>query len=115
MPLNTNIQAVAARVTLRCTLTVCSVYSSQNYALTKDGLNKLLQQLPASVLLLGVFNAYSEAWGCRREGPRGKMLLEFTVENNLNILNDGSPTRIADNAESAIDLSIATSHLETDI
>ena len=32
----------------------------------------------------------------------------FLSDNNLNILNDGSPTRIADSSDTAIDLSLCS-------
>ncbi|WP_370738168.1 endonuclease/exonuclease/phosphatase family protein, partial [Solemya elarraichensis gill symbiont] len=54
--LNTNIPAVAMRVTLHKVFTVCCLYLSPNNTYTSSDLNRLLEQLPSSCLLLGDFN-----------------------------------------------------------
>ena len=62
--LHTNLQAVAAQVTIHQTITVCSIYIPPRYKLRKDEIDQLTNQLPTPILLLGDFNAHSGLWGC---------------------------------------------------
>ena len=55
--LNTNLQAVATRVTLNVTFTICSIYIPPPDIITITDLDNILQQLPQPAILLGDFNA----------------------------------------------------------
>ena len=57
-------------------------------------------------LIVGDFNAYSLQWGSASTDSRELIIEAFLSENYFNILNNGSPARIADNNETAIDLSL---------
>ena len=69
-------------------------------------LEALIQQLPAPLVLVEDFNRHNRMWGSNDNDARGKMIERVICNNNLNVLNNGAPTRIKDNAESAIDLTI---------
>ncbi|ELT93971.1 hypothetical protein CAPTEDRAFT_226222 [Capitella teleta] len=60
IPLTTNLQAVAVRVTLHRLLTVCSIYlpPGRSHGDLVE-LDRLVQQLPPPLLLLGDFNAHN--------------------------------------------------------
>ena len=112
--LNCELQAVAAIIHLGINITVCSIYTSRSHNLTINTLQEVINQLPTPIMLLGDFNSYSTMWGCRTTDARGRTIEEILDQNQLNILNTGTPTRISYNTESAIDLSIVTPHLATD-
>ena len=60
-------------------------------------------------------NAHHTLWGGTRTDSRGRKLLEFTNNNNLNILNTKEPTRVSPKGKpSAIDLSIVSPELTMD-
>ena len=52
-------------------------------------------------------------WGSDTTDARGKIIEQILSEYNLNILNNGAPTRIWGNSETAMDLSICTPRLQT--
>ncbi|GFO12518.1 RNA-directed DNA polymerase from mobile element jockey [Plakobranchus ocellatus] len=108
--LKTGLHAAAATISLEKTLTVCSLYLPPNSPVSKLSLAGLFEQLPKPFLVLGDFNAYSPAWGDSRRDGRGRMLEEFTAENDLIILNSGEQTFVhsAYHSTSAIDLAVAS-------
>ena len=70
VPINTNLQAVAVRVTI----TVCSIYLPPSQSCNLSDLENLFTQLPTPVLLLGDFNAHSPVWGSNKVDRRGKIV-----------------------------------------
>ena len=110
--LNTNIQAVAARVDIGHAVTVCSLYSAGAHQLTRQMLNNLFDQLADPVIIMGDFNAHNTAWNCQNTNERGRMLERVIAERNLNILNDGTPTRVSGEEESVIDISGCSPRLQ---
>ena len=46
---------------------------------------------------------------------RGREVEQFIAHNNINVMNNGAPTRIVDQAESAIDLLLCSPQLDTDL
>ena len=113
--LNTQMQAVAASVQLIKAITICNIYASGNHEFTEHMLEALIQQLPDPVLLLGDFNGHNRIWGINDNDARDKMIERVICNNYLNVLNNGAPTRIKDNAESAIDLTIVSPELQMDL
>ena len=63
--LNTNMQAVTISATLHKTITVCSVYIPPNEEPKELELNKLIEQLPRSFVIMGDFNSHNEIWGSK--------------------------------------------------
>ena len=104
--LSTPLQAIAVQVYLGFNVTICSIYNSRSHTLNKQLLENLLQQLPSPVMLLGDLNAYNTMWGSISTDTRGREVERFLNTSGLNILNDGSNTRIGTISDSAIDLSI---------
>jgi len=68
----------------------------------------IFHQLPPPVLLLEDFNSYHETWGCARADPRGVIMANTIESLNLVLLNNGQPTRITLNSETAIKISICS-------
>ena len=111
--LQTPMQAVAASIRIKNKLvTICSLYSSQSHPLTLELLNQLKAQLPSPVLIMGDLNAYSAEWGSADTRTRGRVVEQFMRENDLNILNNGAPTRVAYQVETAVDVTICSPALE---
>jgi hypothetical protein len=52
-------------------------------------------------------------WGSTGTNPRGKILMEYLVGSNLNILNRGNePTFVVRNRKEVIDLTLGTNNIE---
>ena len=110
LSLQTCLQAVAIRVTLRKTITVCSIYLPPSMAFNSNDFNDLLSQLPFAVLITGDFNPHSTLWGGTKLNRRGKMVEDILTKHNLCVLNDISTTYIhrATGSSSAVDLTICS-------
>jgi Endonuclease-reverse transcriptase len=114
----TPLNAVACRVGLSKETTVCSIYlppSEPTTTLERD-LNDLLSQLPQPVILTGDLNAHNFVWGARSENDRGRIIEDFSNNNNLIILNTDEPTyySCAYRSTSALDLTLVSPELATD-
>ena len=114
--INTNLHAVAAKVSFKNCITICSLYLPPNTNISKTALTELFGQLPKPFLVLGDYNAHSPSWGDSRRDGRGAMLEEFIHENNYIVLNSGEQTFIhsGHHTTSAIDLSVASPSIATD-
>ena len=86
--IKTNLQAVAARITLQRTITLCSIYLPPSSPINARDLDDLIDKFPAPILLMGDFNAHSTLWGCQALDARGKIIEDFIANNNLCYLNN---------------------------
>ena len=86
--LQTCLQAVAIRVTLRKIITICSIYLLPSMAFNSNDFNDLLSQLPPPVLITGDFNSHSTLWGGTKLDRRGKMVEGILTKHRLCALND---------------------------
>ena len=109
IPLNTNLQAVAAKVYWGKQYTVCSVYLP-HIDVTKQEIQDLIDQLPTPFLILGDFNARSTQWGDTLVNGKGQIIEDILFDNDVILLNNNQPTHyhIQTNTYSNIDLSIAS-------
>lgn len=101
-------QAVAVRANLGQNITICSIYISRNHKVSQQSLQQLCQQLTPPFIVMGDFNGYNTLWGSETTDCRGRLLEDFIMHNNVNILNDGTPTRITHISETAIDLTLCS-------
>ena len=92
IPLNTNMQAVAVRVTLHRVITVCSVYIPPNSKIDKKQLEDLTSQLPTPFILLGDFNGHNPMWGCNDFNNVGTIIEDFISANNICLMNNKKAT-----------------------
>ena len=115
--LSTTLTAIAAQITINSTFTICNIYLPPSRTIDRGLLQNLYQQLPQPCLIVGDFNAHSRLWDSTRQNPdqRGSIIENFINSKNLILLNNGDPTRIQGPHESAIDLSICSPRLSTEI
>ena len=72
--LNTDLQAVAVRITLDTTSTLCLVYIPPSTALSLAQLKKIADQLPTPFIIMGDFNGHNPLWGSKTTTDKGKKL-----------------------------------------
>ena len=108
--LNTNLQAVAVKITLSFVFTICSIYAPPNKCIDIKDLEHLLSQIQEPVMILGDFNSHNPLWGSDHLSPKGRVIESFISQNDLCLYNDGSSTFIhsGNGTYSAIDLSFAS-------
>ena len=70
----TDLQAVAASVTLEKEITLCPVYIPPSFSFRSEHLNSLLQQLPSPYMLLGDFNGHNVLLGGNDNDHRGELI-----------------------------------------
>ena len=109
--LSTNSQAIAIRINIGQLITICNVYNSGTHNFNDNIICDLIDQRPSPYILLGDFNSHNTNWGCRNTDNRGVILERIVTDKNLCVLNNGAPTRIGYNSESAIDITICTATL----
>lgn len=82
-----------------------------NFSLSE--IKSILNEIPSPFYISGDFNAHNFAWGSEKTDGRGSLIMDLIDDLNLNILNDGSITRIAvpPNNHSCVDLSLCSNNL----
>ncbi|KXJ69166.1 hypothetical protein RP20_CCG028398 [Aedes albopictus] len=120
IPLQTNIQAVAVQLFVPVKITVASIYLPPKDKDAASLMQKLLDELPKPILLLGDLNAHHTAWGSRCSGAtearkRGEQIFELVVQNDMIVLNNGSHTRIdpVTGNTQALDVSLCSTSVAT--
>ena len=108
---NSGLHASIAKIGIPWNVTVVQHNLSNQQLIGK--LNHLLLTLEPPFLFCGDFNAAHEVWGSKKSKYRGGLMLEWAVDNDLLVLNDGSPTHYHNTTGSftAIDVSFASNSL----
>ena len=116
IPLNTNLQVIALRVTLHKTITLCSIYLPPQSNFTSLELINLTNQLPSPYVIMGDFNGHNPLWGSNTTDAKGKRIEDFLEDQALCLLNDGSKTYLHPGygTYSAIDLTLTVPDLMLD-
>ena len=70
--LRTNLQAVAVKIKLHKSITICSLYLPPKEQIDRLELDNLFQQLPGNVLVLGDYNAHNTLWHSSHTCTRGR-------------------------------------------
>ncbi|VDI50079.1 Hypothetical predicted protein [Mytilus galloprovincialis] len=114
--LTTDLQAVAIRLSLDKTITLCSIYIPPNSIIDKAKLKNLTDQLPSPFILMGDFNAHNPLWGSKTHNAKGKIIEDFVSQEGLCIFNDGSNTYLhpGNGSYSSIDITICDPSLLLD-
>ena len=92
-------------------------YYNPCHTIMPSVLKEFLQDSHKNVLIVGDFNSHNSIWGSNKVDNNGKLIEEFLNQNDLVLLNDGSPTRydMRFNSYSHIDLSISSSNIANKI
>ena len=115
IPLNTNLQAVAVKVTLHRTIHVCSIYLPPGDRFNMADIEHLISQLPKPFIIMGDFNSHSNGWGCRDTDQKGR-IIDVINRNNLLLYNNKSYTYLhpGTGTYSDIDLTLADASIFLD-
>ena len=114
--LNTNLQAVAVRLTLHVAVTLCSLYIPPSQNVQQTDLDSLVEQLPKPFIIMGDLNGHNPLWGSHDVNNKGKNIEKLLSDHQLCIFNDGANTYLhpATGTYTAIDLSITNPELIQD-
>lgn len=101
---------VAVRVN---NVSYASVYIPKPSSAALQEMSDIFCSLKSPVLIMGDFNCHHQTWGCGVNKSDGVRLLQILDDNNLCVLNTGTPTRRTKPNElpSAVDLSICSPSL----
>ena len=88
------LQAVAVRVQLHATVTICNIYSPGSQALKQQQLTEIYNQLPQPCITQGDFNAHNNLWGSNHTDSRGRLVEAFLGQHDINFMNNAALTRI---------------------
>ena len=83
VPLRTSLHAVAVRIFLRRSYTVCSLYLAPCVPIARDYLVELLRELSEPLLLVGDFNIRHRSMSDTVTAPKSAMLLSVTLDFSL--------------------------------
>ena len=110
LDLNTSLQAVAVKVKLDKSITICSLYLPPQEPIDQTELDNLFTQLTGNVLVLVDYNAHNVLWHSSHTNTRGRIIERVVSRNNLVCLNGTDATHLdaTSLSESNIDLSIAS-------
>ena len=116
LELDTELQAVAVKVSLHKTITVCNVYIPPRFNVAQSDLVNLVNQLPAPFLFIGDFNAHSDLWGCSSCNSLCNKVEHLLESSNICLLNDKSRTYFhhASGSFTSIDLSLCSASVFLD-
>lgn len=111
--LNTNLQAVAAKIHHHFAFSICNLYLPQDPSIEVHHLLEILNQLPRPVLFVGDLNGHNPLWGSKDLNSRGKKIENFIELSDLLLLNTTQPTYLSSTygTFSSLDLSLCSSAL----
>ena len=117
--LNTKFQAIAIHAYLHKRITICNIYINPQQNFSQADLEHLSQQLPRPYILTGDFNSHHTLWYGLEPDARGKVIENFILENDINILDENENTyeiyRDGILYKSHIDLTLVTPDLQPDL
>ena len=86
------------------------IYIPPHSSPDRHSIENLLHQLPPPYILLGDFNAHHPLWGSQKHNPKGILIENILLNNNITLLNHKNPTYIhpATGSLSSIDLTLCS-------
>lgn len=85
-------QYISITVKRRLTITVVGAYLSPSSRFDHTRLQGILSATSHPCIIIGDFNAHHTIWGSSKTNVKGRKLVSFASDNQLFLLNDGSPT-----------------------
>ena len=116
--INTELQAIAVRITSFKPITICTIYLPPGDNITLNQLTNLQNQLPIPYIIVGDFNAHSPMWGITDSTDlKGKIIEDLLTKTNTFLLNDTSPTYLipASLKTTSVDLTMCSPDLATSL
>ena len=94
-------------------INILSFYCPPSVRFNKTKFNNLIKNISGPVIVAGDFNAHHTVWGCSSVDSRARDIIDVMEENDLVLLNDGSPTTIGSNLwrPNGLDLTMVSSSL----
>lgn len=94
-------------------VTIVSIYKPPDKSATRTEWSSILSSFRSRTFIGGDFNAHHQLWGRVKNDRQGNLLAEAIEQENIIVLNDGSPTRISKPKQppSAVDVSLVTPDL----
>uniref|UniRef100_L7M0K7 Putative tick transposon n=1 Tax=Rhipicephalus pulchellus TaxID=72859 RepID=L7M0K7_RHIPC len=110
IPMHSSNENVSITLKLkRRTISVIGGYISPSGRFDAGYLKLVIDSSQGPHIIVGDFNAHHHLWGSSVISTRGRQLLDFTSNNGLHILNDGSPTYFRGTTySSCLDLAISS-------
>lgn len=108
--LNTTMEAVAVRIQLPTSLTICNIYIPPDNTVDLEEIRHIYTQMTPPMIFVGDFNCHNILWGCDSTSEKGRTLESFLQMEHLIILNSGEKTRFnsRNGSFSALDLSFCS-------
>uniref|UniRef100_T1I2R8 Endo/exonuclease/phosphatase domain-containing protein n=1 Tax=Rhodnius prolixus TaxID=13249 RepID=T1I2R8_RHOPR len=108
-----DIQMIHLTVYIPTKITVCNIYLPPAIPVTKGELTRHIRALPAPYVIVGDFNAHHTMWGSTHVSPRGRMLEDILVKENIALINKQEFTHFnsSNGSLSAIDLAFSSPSL----
>ena len=92
--INSQLEVIVVTVSFKnIRINICNLYLPEHAFVTLDILNNLFKSIPDPKIIVGDINAKHYSWGATINCPRGIIISDCFLENDLYTLNDGSPTR----------------------
>ena len=82
----TELQAIALKATVHKPINICNINIPPHDPISDTKINKLIEQMPKTHLLLGDLNSHSTVWGSENQ-EKSRGLKKVVNTNNLCILN----------------------------
>lgn len=88
---------------------ITNIYKELDINLSSSMVSNISLKQNVHNIVLGDFNAQNILWGSSTNSPNGKVMEDFANDNDLVILNDGSPTLFSTRGTlTAIDVSMVS-------
>lgn len=115
LPLNSQLQVVAAKVYLGKAYTICSIYLP-HVNISLQEIESLIDELPRPFILIGDMNARNTLWHDVVTNHKGQIIEQILNRNDINIINSDSPTHyhLQTGSTSVIDLAMVSSDCSID-
>jgi ribonuclease HI len=110
LTLQTDLQAIAARIQIHTLITVCCIYLPPNIAISQHSLNSLVDQLPTPFIIMGDLNGHNPIWGSPDVNHRGRQVEKLLSDHDLCLFNTNEITYFHSPSRTyhSIDLSICS-------
>ncbi len=114
--MNTNLQAVAARISFPKEVSICCLYIPPSHNLKQKEIENLLEQLPTPFIIAADINGKHERWSRLKNDKNGNIINKILQEHHLEVLNNKDPTHFcsASGTFSEIDITIISPSIFSD-